>query len=234
MPTPQPSPHAGRVRCSTPVDGGGYTNRRAKVHKKQQLTTPSCRFPPASKGEPTPCAVPLAKRGEPTEGAIVNFGAQLVLVALASCVYPLLQAGEGGCVDGRTAVRPYDLPRGNCAGRTPCAPTTLSHAEIVQGELPFAPTTLSHAENVQGERRSPLRPSPARKMCRANAVRPYTPHSVGEGLRVRAKLKTAARRPTWRPARVLSRTCRLAPSRRRSPPGARARSASSSPRRSVF
>jgi len=64
----------------------------------------------------------------------VNFGAQLVLVALASCVYPLLQVGEGGCVDGRTAVRP----------------------------------------------------SPARKLCRANAVRPYTPHSVGEGLGVRA------------------------------------------------
>jgi hypothetical protein len=54
----------------------------------------------------------------------VNFGAQLVLVALASCVYSLLQVGEGGCVDGRT----------------PFAPTTLSHAEIVQGEPPFAPT----------------------------------------------------------------------------------------------
>jgi hypothetical protein len=55
----------------------------------------------------------------------VNFGAQLVLVALASCVYPLLQVGEGGCVDGRTAVRPYDpLPRGNCAGRTAVRPYT--------------------------------------------------------------------------------------------------------------
>ena len=54
----------------------------------------------------------------------MNFGAQLVLVALASCVYPLLQVGEGGCVDGRT----------------PFAPTTLSHAEIVRGEPPFAPT----------------------------------------------------------------------------------------------
>ena len=129
-----------------------------KFTKTSMPDNPLLNVPPASKGEPTPCAVPLAKRGEPTEGAIVNFGAQLVLVALASCVYPLLQAGEGGCVDGRTAVRPYDLPRGNCAGRTPCAPTTLSHAEIVQGELPFAPTTLSHAEIVQGERRSPLHP----------------------------------------------------------------------------
>jgi hypothetical protein len=43
-------------------------------------------------------------------------------------------------------------------GEPPFAPTTLSHAEIVQGEPPFAPTTLSHAEIVQGERRSPLHP----------------------------------------------------------------------------
>ena len=55
----------------------------------------------------------------------MNFGAQLVLVALASCVYPLLQVGEGGCVDGRTAVRPYTpLPRGKCAGRTAVRPYT--------------------------------------------------------------------------------------------------------------
>jgi hypothetical protein len=58
----------------------------------------------------------------------VNFGAQLVLVALASCVYPLLQVGEGGCVDGRT----------------PFAPTPRSHAEIVQGAPPCAPTPRSH------------------------------------------------------------------------------------------
>jgi hypothetical protein len=53
-----------------------YTNRRASVHKKLQLT-PSLRFPlraggteplrgsPCEQGEPNPCAVPLAKRGEP-------------------------------------------------------------------------------------------------------------------------------------------------------------------------
>jgi hypothetical protein len=61
------------------------------------------------------------------------------------------------------------LPRGNCAGRTAVRPYAPLHAEIVQGEPPFAPTPRSRAENVQGERRSPLHP-----------------HSVGEGLGVRA------------------------------------------------
>jgi len=183
VPTPQPSPHAGRVRCSTPVDGGGYTNRRAKVHKKQQLTTPLLQVPPASKGEPTPCAVPLAKRGEPTEGGNCELW-RAVGISRPRLLCLLPSAG------GRGRMRRWANRR----------------------------SPLSRAEIVQGERRSPLHPP----FCGRGAG--------GEGKHFR----TAAPRPTWRPARVLSRTCRLAPSRRRSPPGARARSASSSPRRSVF
>ena len=45
-----------------------YTNRRAKVHKKQQLITPSFRFPLQAGGTHAPHAVPLAKRGEPEGG----------------------------------------------------------------------------------------------------------------------------------------------------------------------
>jgi hypothetical protein len=56
-------------------------------------------------------------------------------------------------------------------GEPPCAPTTLSHAEIVRGEPPCAPTPRSHAENVQGA--PPCAPTPLS-------------HRVGEGLGVRA------------------------------------------------
>ena len=41
-----------------------YTNRRARVHKTRQLTTPSLRFPLLAGGT-EPLRVPLAKRGEP-------------------------------------------------------------------------------------------------------------------------------------------------------------------------
>jgi hypothetical protein len=46
-----------------------YTNRRARVHKKQQLTTPSVRFPLRAGGtERVRGSVSLAKRGEPKGG----------------------------------------------------------------------------------------------------------------------------------------------------------------------
>ena len=41
-----------------------YTNRRAKVHKKQHLKPPPAGSP-CLQGEPNPCAVPLAKRENP-------------------------------------------------------------------------------------------------------------------------------------------------------------------------
>jgi hypothetical protein len=88
----------------------------------------------------------------------VNFGAQLVLVALASCVYPLLQVGEGGCVDGRTAVRPYTPlpPRGRGAGG--------------EGKTQNGSTETDLATSASAIPNMPISPIPQKKPARSTGA----------------------------------------------------------------
>ena len=63
--------------------GGGYTNRRAKVHKKWQLKTPSFRLPLLAGGT-KPLRFPSRSGGNLKEGGIVNFGCA-VGIRFAAC-----------------------------------------------------------------------------------------------------------------------------------------------------
>ncbi len=64
------------VRLALSSSSPSNTNHRARVHKEEQLMTPSFRFPLLAGGtEWARGAVPLAKRGEPAGGGqLMNFG----------------------------------------------------------------------------------------------------------------------------------------------------------------
>ena len=63
------------VACLVKGLRGSYTNHRARVHKEEQLMTPSFRFPLRAGGtEWVRSAVPLAKQGGPYGGGqLMNF-----------------------------------------------------------------------------------------------------------------------------------------------------------------
>jgi hypothetical protein len=109
----------GRSRDSLPACGEGwgggamfkslckdtYTNRQAKVHKKQQLTTPSVRFPLIAGGT-KPLRFPSRSGGNLKEGGIVNFDCAVgkcLCVGFSKCPPPNLPRTRGRSRDSLPA-----------------------------------------------------------------------------------------------------------------------------------
>jgi hypothetical protein len=100
------TPCVGMSNCMSRCSTGANTDRRTKVHKKRQLTTPLLQVPPARRGNRTLARFPSRSGGNLRRGAIVNFDGvvgKCLCVGFSTCPPPNLPCGRGRSCDSLPA-----------------------------------------------------------------------------------------------------------------------------------